>query len=220
MPTSNLFQLNEITQLIKTTNPNALLDVGVGFGKYGFLAREYLELWGRQQDYGDWTRRIDGIEAFADYVGPLQRLIYNTIHIGNALEVLPTLDARYDLVLLIDVLEEFCPADGPGDTPCVAIGDRGKTRHLADAWGGRGQARLGPRAHGWPGRPIREHARRFWCPAAGLFLVPNLFCPNFAFRRGVDYNRTRRLGGGPRLDARWLAAGRLVPGSNAGEGTA
>jgi len=112
MPTSNLSQLNEITHLIKVTDPKAILDIGIGFGKYGFLAREYLELWDCQQEYPEWTRRIDGIEAFADYVGPLQRLIYNTIHMGNALDVLPTLDATYDLVLLVDVLEHFSHDDG------------------------------------------------------------------------------------------------------------
>lgn len=112
MPTSNLLQLNEITQLIKATSPKALLDVGVGFGKYGFLAREYLELWDHRQHYDDWTRQIDGIEAFPGYVGPLQRMIYNTIHLGNALDVLPTLNTRYDLVLLIDVLEHFSREDG------------------------------------------------------------------------------------------------------------
>jgi len=112
MPTSNLFQLNEILQLIKVTSPNALLDIGIGFGKYGFLAREYLELWGNQQNYHQWTRRIDGIEAFADYIGPLQRSIYNEIYLGNALDVLPTLNETYDLVLLIDVLEHFSREDG------------------------------------------------------------------------------------------------------------
>jgi len=112
MPTSHLLQLNEITQLIKLTDPGAILDVGIGFGKYGFLAREYLELWDGRQNYGEWTRRIDGVEAFAGYVGPLQRSIYNTIHVGSALDVVPTLDATYDLVLLIDVLEHFSHEDG------------------------------------------------------------------------------------------------------------
>jgi len=32
-------------ELITLTNPQCILDVDAGFGKYGFLSREYLELW-------------------------------------------------------------------------------------------------------------------------------------------------------------------------------
>jgi len=41
MPSSHLLQLNEIMQLIFLTKPQSLLDIGVGFGKYGVLAQEY-----------------------------------------------------------------------------------------------------------------------------------------------------------------------------------
>jgi len=105
VPSSSPYQLNEIAELIMLTQARSVLDVGIGFGKYGFLAREYLELWDGRNRYGDWQRRIDGIEVFPGYVGPLQRAIYDEIHVGDALEILPSLDHRYDLVLLIDVLE-------------------------------------------------------------------------------------------------------------------
>ncbi|MBA7677027.1 hypothetical protein ES703_85275 [subsurface metagenome] len=39
MPTSYYSQLNEIMELIVLTDPKSILDVGVGFGKYGFLSR-------------------------------------------------------------------------------------------------------------------------------------------------------------------------------------
>ena len=52
MPSSHYFQLNEIVDLIALTNPVKVLDIGVGFGKYGFLAREYLELW---KDGGEYS---------------------------------------------------------------------------------------------------------------------------------------------------------------------
>jgi len=45
MPTSHPFQLDDIVQLIIETAPLSILDIGVGFGKYGLLAREYLEIW-------------------------------------------------------------------------------------------------------------------------------------------------------------------------------
>ena len=107
MPTSHLYQLNEIMELVVLANPRTMLDVGVGFGKYGFLAREYLELWDGREKYEQWTRRIDGIEAFAQYLTPVHKFIYNQIHIGNAAEILPALGQQYDLVTAIDVLEHF-----------------------------------------------------------------------------------------------------------------
>lgn len=93
-------------------NPQSVLDIGVGFGKYGVLCREYLELWDGREDYHHFTRQIDGIEAFEDYLTPLHRYIYNQVHIGEAQSVIKTLDTNYDLVLLIDVLEHLSESQG------------------------------------------------------------------------------------------------------------
>jgi len=113
MPTSHPHQLNQIVELIMLTDPHSLLDVGIGFGKYGVLAREYLELYGEKtKEYGKWTRVIDGIEAFPEYITPIHRFIYNDIYIGNALEIISGLEKNYDLVLLIDVIEHFEYRDG------------------------------------------------------------------------------------------------------------
>lgn len=60
MPTSHFYQLDQLTELIFILNPKSILDIGVGFGKYGFLAREYLNL-NRDDNYKNFKRRIDGI---------------------------------------------------------------------------------------------------------------------------------------------------------------
>jgi hypothetical protein len=112
MPTSHYDQLNQIMELVSLTKPKKLLDIGVGFGKYGFLSREYLELWHGSGKYDHWVTQIDGIEAFEKYLTPVHEYIYDRIYVGNALDVLPTLGDRYDLVLIIDVLEHFNHADG------------------------------------------------------------------------------------------------------------
>ncbi len=112
MPSSHLLQINEITQLIFLSKPQSLLDIGVGFGKYGVLAREYLELWDGRGVYGDWTRRIDGIEIYEDYLSPLHEYVYDHIYVGDALDIVPALDFNYDLILLIDVLEHFSYEEG------------------------------------------------------------------------------------------------------------
>jgi hypothetical protein len=112
MPSSHYSQLNEIIDLITLTDPGKLLDVGVGFGKYGFLAREYLELWNDGADYHRWERQIDGIEVFQPYLTPVHEFIYNNIFIGNAIDILPGLKDKYDLILMIDVFEHFNYPEG------------------------------------------------------------------------------------------------------------
>jgi len=93
--------------LIIKINPNKILDVGTGFGKYGVLCREFLELWNGKQEYHNFLRTIDGIEIFLDYITPLHHFIYDNIFVGNALDLVEKIDKMYDLVLLIDVLEHF-----------------------------------------------------------------------------------------------------------------
>jgi hypothetical protein len=85
----------------------SILDIGTGFGKYGVLCREYLELWDGRHDYSQFLRRIDGVEVFGDYITPLHKFVYNNIYINDIMEVLDKIESRYDLVLLIDVLEHF-----------------------------------------------------------------------------------------------------------------
>ena len=104
MPTSHPFQLNEIVNLTTILKPTTVMEIGVGFGKYGLLLREYLEIWGEGEVYEDWLRKIDGIEIFESYIMDHHRVIYDEIYIGNALEIMPERDC-YDLILLIDVLE-------------------------------------------------------------------------------------------------------------------
>jgi len=112
MPTSQHLQIATIMDFIISTNPSKLLDIGVGFGKYGFLSREYLELWDGRDEFDNWIRTIDGIEIHDKYITPVHTFIYDNIYIGNALDVLPELNKDYDLILIIDVLEHFNYEDG------------------------------------------------------------------------------------------------------------
>lgn len=127
MPTSQHYQVSKILDLIININPQAVLDVGTGFGKYGFLCREYLDIWEGKQDYKKFTRRIDGIEVFPDYLTPVHAFVYDEVLIGNALDVVESLKRSYDLALLIDVLEHFEKPDGIRLLKSLL----GKTRFLA-----------------------------------------------------------------------------------------
>jgi 2-polyprenyl-3-methyl-5-hydroxy-6-metoxy-1,4-benzoquinol methylase len=107
MPTSFPFQINEILLAILNIQPQSVLDVGTGFGKYGFLAREYLDIMQRGVKKKNWKTVIDGVEVFENYITPAHKFIYNNIFVGNALEVLPSIRKKYDLILLIDILEHL-----------------------------------------------------------------------------------------------------------------
>jgi hypothetical protein len=97
--------------IIIALKPFSVLDVGSGFGKYGVLCREYLELWDGRQEY-KFLRRIDGVEVFENYITPLHKFIYNNIYTENIIDLVKKLDYNYDLVLLIDVLEHFSKEEG------------------------------------------------------------------------------------------------------------
>jgi len=112
MATSSPDQINEILQLILRLKPKSVLDVGSGFGKYGFLCREYLEsCFGNYKENAS-PKRIDGIEINENYVTALQKQIYDIIHIGDAIDIVPKLDRQYDVILLINVLEYLNREDG------------------------------------------------------------------------------------------------------------
>jgi 2-polyprenyl-3-methyl-5-hydroxy-6-metoxy-1,4-benzoquinol methylase len=107
MPSSQHYHISKIMDIIIHINPMSILDIGTGFGKYGVLCREYLELWDGRHNYSQFLRRIDGVEVFGDYITPLHKFVYNNIYINDIMEVLDKIESRYDLVLLIDVLEHF-----------------------------------------------------------------------------------------------------------------
>ncbi len=107
MPSSQHYHISKIMDMIIHLNPMSILDIGTGFGKYGVLCREYLELWDGRHNYSQFLRRIDGVEVFGDYITPLHKFVYNNIYINDIMEVLDKIEFRYNLVLLIDVLEHF-----------------------------------------------------------------------------------------------------------------
>lgn len=122
MPFSQSSQLSTILQYVETLFPASILDVGMGMGQYGFLARTNLEgtnLFriengiGRQSRKEEWRVQIDGIEGCGGYLTPVHEYCYNQSLIGDALTILPTLpDRSYELVLAIDILEHFTKPDG------------------------------------------------------------------------------------------------------------
>ncbi len=108
MPTSSNFCFSPMAWEITSTKPMSILDVGFGYGKWGFLCREMLEARGHRIYPEDWVIKIDGIEIWKDYAErlPWINLIYDNVHIGDAHDVIGTL-GNYDLIILGDVVEHL-----------------------------------------------------------------------------------------------------------------
>jgi hypothetical protein len=116
MPSSRSNVIPVVVNLVLQLKPRSILDVGVGFGKWGHLFREYTDIVAAEEDHDryqrhNWRVRIDGIEGFPDYLTEMHRYLYDTIHIGEMTEVLPRL-GRYDLVFMGDVIEHLDKARG------------------------------------------------------------------------------------------------------------
>ncbi len=107
MPTSPFTHVPLYVDFLFSQRPTSILDIGLGNGKLGFIARDLLDtMLGERYRKETWQIRIDGIEIFEDYIQEHQKSIYNQIYIGDAYEIIDRLD-KYDMVVLGDVLEHF-----------------------------------------------------------------------------------------------------------------
>lgn len=109
MPSSAIEAVPYLVEFIRKNNPQlkSVLDVGIGFGKDGFLLREYFDAKTYHKfQPKEWLLEITGIEIFPSYLSELQKLIYNKILIGDVFDLLPSL-GNYDLAILADVIEHF-----------------------------------------------------------------------------------------------------------------
>jgi hypothetical protein len=116
MPSSRPNAIPTVIGVVMELKPCSILDVGVGFGKWGHLFREYTDIIASESNPSryrkeNWRVRIDGIEGFANYLTPMHEYIYDKVEVGDAIEVLPRM-GRYDLIFLGDVIEHFEKEEG------------------------------------------------------------------------------------------------------------
>lgn len=112
MPTSYYGQISSILNIILETRPKTILDIGIGFGKYGVLCREIFDIPYERYSKETWQLRIDGIEGYANYNNPIHNYVYDNVYYDKAEEVISTLETSYDLGLMIDILEHFDKSEG------------------------------------------------------------------------------------------------------------
>ena len=84
-----------------------ILDIGAGFGKWGFLIRDSFDVMTFQNfNKKDWKIDITAIEPFPNCITPLQENIYNRIIKKDFFDCIDDL-GQFDLVIFGDVIEHF-----------------------------------------------------------------------------------------------------------------
>jgi hypothetical protein len=109
MPSSRPNTIPTVIHLVRQLKPKSILDVGVGFGKWGHLFREYTDIREAEKDPAryqrqNWQVTIDGIEGHPPYLTEMHRYLYNEIHVGDACKLITQLP-RYDLIFMGDIIE-------------------------------------------------------------------------------------------------------------------
>jgi len=115
MPSSDPMMISRIVQIVQAINPQSILDVGVGCGKYGMLFREYLDgHWTKSafHDQSTWKRLIIGMEVHKEYITPVHDYLYDEILICDAFDWFMNQAGKFDMIFMGDVIEHFPMVDG------------------------------------------------------------------------------------------------------------
>ncbi|MDW8146907.1 MAG: hypothetical protein RMJ48_11560 [Roseiflexaceae bacterium] len=107
MGTSNWQHIPFCVEVLMKIEPKCVLDVGVGFGRWGIIVREFCDVWFGRVLPEQWSVYIEGIEAFAPNISDYHSYFYNKIYVGDALEIIPRMDGFWDVVIFGDVIEHF-----------------------------------------------------------------------------------------------------------------
>jgi hypothetical protein len=117
MATSFYSQIPIVVHILTKLQPATMLDIGKGFGKYGFLVHEYVGVDPYKRPNPRVTLAeqsrvtVDAVESNDHYLWPHLEQFYRKIYVGRIEELYQTVP-RYDLVLMADVIEHIAKDDG------------------------------------------------------------------------------------------------------------
>lgn len=110
MGTSRPYVLSYICERIIEEKPRFILDIGIGFGKYGFLSREYTDIW--NGNYDNFQSFIIGVEVFkSNFKNCLVDKIYDKIYYDKIQNVYKNIK-NLDMSFFCDVIEHMNKEDG------------------------------------------------------------------------------------------------------------
>lgn len=107
MGTSNWQNIPYCVEILMKIAPKRVLDVGVGFGRWGMIVREFCDVWFQRVFPDQWGVHLEGIEAFPKSISDYHRAFYNRIHIGDAADLVGRQPGPWDVTIYGDVLEHF-----------------------------------------------------------------------------------------------------------------
>lgn len=107
MPISPAHKIWPVMSIFQNfSHVDSVVDIGAGFGKYGVLLREHLDVRLKRYRKTDWRTIIDCIEIWPDYISDLHRYIYDCVYIGDAVKISRRMP-RYDVAIVSEVLEHI-----------------------------------------------------------------------------------------------------------------
>lgn len=108
MDTYSHLNITDVLEIIRKVNPVKVLDVNVGFGRWGILCRELLERDnnGKIKRPDLWNMKIDGVENIdTNCLHNYHDIFYDNIYRQNIQGFLKNHVALYDITIFSDVLE-------------------------------------------------------------------------------------------------------------------
>jgi hypothetical protein len=109
MPVSYCGNISPIMLEVARLNPKSILDCGSGFGKFGLLCRELLDIQAERYEREKWQVNIVGVEGFYPYRNAIHDFAYTAMIYEDFTK---RAWADYQLVLLIDSLEHIDKPEG------------------------------------------------------------------------------------------------------------
>jgi hypothetical protein len=106
MATSPFKDTTYILEFINKLDPKSVLDVGAGFGRWGFLCRCHFGGGISLTVKPDQELRIDAVEAFEPNVNPAYQAVYNNTYRGDARTIIPGLGI-YDVIICSHMIEHL-----------------------------------------------------------------------------------------------------------------
>jgi hypothetical protein len=116
MASSFASQIPIIVHLMSKLRPQSVLDIGKGFGKYGFLLHEYCGVDYSVRPKPNLSLReqscvaVDAVESNPAYLWPHLNQFYRTVYSGRIESLYKSLPV-YDVVLMADVIEHLQKPD-------------------------------------------------------------------------------------------------------------
>ena len=109
-------QIPAVIYLLQQLRPKSVLDIGKGFGKYGFLIHEYVGINNQKRIISTSSMaeqseiNIDAVEVDEDLMLSHLDQFYSQIFVGDVLGIYQEL-GDYELILMIDVIEHLNKAN-------------------------------------------------------------------------------------------------------------